>query len=217
VKTALEGAVKTTELEPNPGNLWDALLFFVDNHTGIKWFLTFYMKFVKYNDRNETMYAEPTFRSQNMTLTNTANIEEEITSVLRKLHNDYQNFERDGSGWSIDKIVKMDVNTAEYVPLNGSSYVPLPCKIKAKKAVFNIVNDDQKCFVWSVLAYRVSNYIPYESTLSLHDIQMPMSLSDVPNSRDKILYLLMSSVSKKKMCTHYTLQIVDTRNTSIYF
>jgi len=175
VKTALEGAVKTTELEPNPGNLWDALLFFVDNHTGIKWFLTFYVKFVKYNDRNETMYAEPTFRSQNMTLTNTANIEEEITSVLRKLHNDYQNFERDGSGWSIDKIVKMEVNTAEYVPLKGSSYVPLPCKIKAKKAVFNIVNDDQKCFVWSVLA----SLHPASDTPIVFQIIYPMNQHSV--------------------------------------
>lgn len=93
--------------------------------------------------RSETMYAEPTSRSQITTLTNGANIEEETATVFRKLNNDFQNFETDGSGWSIDKIIKMEVTTVEYVPLTGSSYVPFTNKIMPKKAVLNIVNDDQ--------------------------------------------------------------------------
>jgi hypothetical protein len=79
-KTALEGAVETRVLDPNPGNLWDILQFFRDNSDqiryflqttlwskkGIKWFLTLYVKFVKYNQNNEAVYAEPTFRSINL-------------------------------------------------------------------------------------------------------------------------------------------------------
>lgn len=76
-------------------------------------------------------------------MTNGANIEEETATVFRKLNNDFQNFETDGSGWSIDKIIKMEVTTVEYVPLTGSSYVPFTNKIMPKKAVLNIVNDDQ--------------------------------------------------------------------------
>ena len=42
---------------------------------------------------------------------------------------------------------------AKYVPLKGSQYIDLPPKVKNSKAVINIQNDDDKCFLWSVLAY----------------------------------------------------------------
>lgn len=85
----------------------------------------------------------------------------------------------------------MEVQTAEYNPLNASSYVPLPTHIAQKKAVLNITNNDEKCFIWSILAslypvsrdyhpYRVSNYIQYESELNCQNIEMPVSLADVP-------------------------------------
>ena len=45
----------------------------------------------------------------------------------------------------------MDLGVAVYTPLEGASYLPLPKKIKDKKAVLNIQNKDQKCFLWSVL------------------------------------------------------------------
>ena len=146
---ALDGTVETTTIHHSPANLWYVLLFFVDNQelivdilvqalkqkTGIKWFLTLHVKFVKYSENNGVVYAEPTFRSYTAVLSNTSQCEEEIASSLRKLHNDYQNFERDGSGWSIDQILKMEVHTAEYNPLNASNYVPLPTQIAKKKAV----------------------------------------------------------------------------------
>ena len=179
--------------------------FFVDNQEliadvleqalkqkiGIKWFLTLLVKSLKYNENNEAVYAEPTFRSYTAVLSNASQCEEEITSSLRKLHNDYQNFERDGSGWSIDQILKMEVHTTEYNPLNASRYVPLPTQIAKKKAVLSIVNNDEKCFIWSILAslylvsgnshpYRVSSYIQYESELNCQSIEMPVSLANVP-------------------------------------
>lgn len=134
-KTPLDGTVQTRELEPNPGNLWDLLLFFVDTqdniasilldalekYTGIKCVLTLYVKFFKYNEQSETMYAEPTLRSQNMTLTNGVNIEEEIATVLRKLNNDFQNFETDGSGWSIDKSQHCRICSIDWQQLRTAS------------------------------------------------------------------------------------------------
>ena len=87
-----------------------------------------------------------------LTLTNGAEIKEQLAKAYQNLYNSYQNFERDGSGWSIDQILKMEVNTVEYVPLSGSSFFPLPPKIAKKRAILNIQNSDQKCFLWSVIA-----------------------------------------------------------------
>ena len=132
---AINGAAETNVLEPNPGNLWDILQFFKDNsnpiqyflHTtlwakrGIKWFLTLFVRFVKYNENDEAVYAEPIFRSIYFTLTNGAEIKEQLAKAYKNLYVSYQNFERDGSGWSIDQILRMEINIAEYVPLSGSS------------------------------------------------------------------------------------------------
>ena len=38
------------------------------------------------------------------------------------------------------------------MPLQGSSYLRLPRELVDKKAILNIKNDDERCFVWSVLA-----------------------------------------------------------------
>ncbi|XP_069109117.1 uncharacterized protein [Argopecten irradians] len=202
--SALDGTAQTETLEPNPGNLWDVLQFFSDNQIlikdileerlqnvkGMKWFITLFIKFVKYDQNNEAIHAEPTFRSVNLTCTNVSQLKAQLAEAFHNLHNAYQNFERDGSGWTIDKILKLEVNTVEYTPLEGSSYIPLPSNIQKKKAVLNIQNTDQKCFLWSVLASihhfpfenhpdRVSNYIQYESELNIDGIEFPLPLSQV--------------------------------------
>ena len=202
---ALEGTAQSEVIEPNAGNLWDILQFFVDNKVliqailtdrltnvkGVKWFMTLYVKFVKYNQNNEAVYAEPTFRSVSFACTNASQIQEQMAEAFQHLHNSYQNFERDGSGWSIDKILKLVVNSIEYIPLEGSSYIQLPAKFQKKKAVLNIQNNDQKCFIWSILgslhsvsrkdhAERVSNYVQYERELNTQAIDFPTPLSQIP-------------------------------------
>lgn len=69
--SALNDTAQTKELDPNQGNLWDILLFFKDNEhfiseileeklgrvKGMKWFITHFVKFVKYDQNNEAVYA----------------------------------------------------------------------------------------------------------------------------------------------------------------
>ena len=79
---------------------------------------------------------------------------------------------REDSGWAIDEVLYLKLMMAKYVPLKGSQYIDLPPKVKNSKAVINIKNDDDKRFLWSVLAYiyeandhryRVKHYEPHES------------------------------------------------------
>ena len=78
---------------------------------------------------------------------------------------------------------------AKYVPLKGSQYIDLPPKVKNSKAVINIQNDDDKCFLRSVLAHlyeanhnrqRIEHYIPYETELNMNRILYPVARKDVP-------------------------------------
>ena len=57
----------------------------------------------------------------------------------------------EGSGWQFEKVIKLVLHTTKWEPLYGSSYIPLDPYLANKKALINIQNEDDKCFMWSVL------------------------------------------------------------------
>ena len=71
----------------------------------------------------------------------TEEIEEEIQKVQ----------EAEGSGWQFLKVIKLVLHTTRWEPLYGGSYIPLDPYLANKKALINIQNEDDKCFMWSVL------------------------------------------------------------------
>ena len=55
----------------------------------------------------------------------------------------------EGSGWVIDKIEGLYINVANYEPLLGGSYIPLPKVLNnSVKGLINLKNKDYKCFMW---------------------------------------------------------------------
>ena len=71
-----------------------------------------------------------------------------------------------------------------------SDYLPLPKELKAKQGCLNIKNNDEKCFLWSILASlhpgqcrnnldRVSKCQEYEHDLNMSGIQYPMDIKDI--------------------------------------
>ena len=48
-------------------------------------------------------------------------------------------------------IIKFELHTVRYKPLRGETYIPLPKELADKKAIINIQNKDNKCFLWCVL------------------------------------------------------------------
>jgi hypothetical protein len=67
-----------------------------------------------------------------------AQLEEQIQEACVKVTNSLQEFQRDGSGWVIECILKLQVKTAKYSPITGNSYFPLPKHLQGKKALLNI-------------------------------------------------------------------------------
>ena len=59
-------------------------------------------------------------------------------------------FQRQGSNWSFHSAFSLDLHTVKYVPLGGSSHIPLPKFLAAKKAIINLKNDDVECFKWAI-------------------------------------------------------------------
>ena len=50
-----------------------------------------------------------------------------------------------GSGWIMDKILEAFINVAQYQPMRGGSYMPLPKKLQNKKTIINVQNRDNQC------------------------------------------------------------------------
>ena len=107
-----------------------------------------------------------------------------INSILIKL----EEFQKNGSGWYFKEIVSLEIHTVEYNPMNGSSYIPLPDWISKKRAIINIQNRDEKCFLWCILRYiyprdkndtGLTDLKKYEYSLNTKGINFPMKLKDI--------------------------------------
>ena len=93
-----------------------------------------------------------------------------------------------GSNWTFKEVVKLEIHTIEFNPTKGSSYIDLPDWIKNKKAIINIKNKDEKCFLWCILRYLhpkerdeqiISDLKKYEFSLNTKGITFPIKLKDI--------------------------------------
>ena len=71
-------------------------------------------------------------------------------NFIQTIEERIQNFNQRGSNWIFQRVLFLDVHFTDFIPLRGSTFLPLPKKIATKKAVINMKNDDDQCFKWSV-------------------------------------------------------------------
>ena len=70
---------------------------------------------------------------------------DEIEEEIQKIE------ESEGSGWTFYEVISLVLHTTRWEPINGGSYIPLDPYIANKKAIINMKNEDDKCFMWCVL------------------------------------------------------------------
>ena len=80
-------------------------------------------------------------------------VEKLIDKCVKKIIEDLEVYQKNGSGWYFKEVVQLEIHTVEFNPAKGSSYIPLPDWISNKKAIVNIKNKDEKCFLWCILRY----------------------------------------------------------------
>jgi hypothetical protein len=74
--------------------------------------------------------------------------------IINELDEEINNFQRNGSNWIVENIFRIDIKVAKYLTNHntGGCYKKLPKIIQKKKAVINMKNADNKCFIYSVIA-----------------------------------------------------------------
>ena len=108
-----------------------------------------------------------------------------IKEILEKIYI----YQRNGSGWYFKEVFSLEIHIVDYKPIKGSSYIPLPDFLMRKKAIINMENKDNKCFLWSILRYlhpiekhetRLTDIRKYENDLNFKGIDFPVKLKDIP-------------------------------------
>ena len=111
-----------------------------------------------------------------------------IDMCIKKITEQIETYEKNGSGWYFKEVLNLEIHTAEFNLMNGSSYIPLPDWILNKKAIVNIENKDEKCFLWCILRYlhpkerdeeRLTGLKKYEFSLNTEGIDFPMKLKHI--------------------------------------
>ena len=111
-----------------------------------------------------------------------------FNKCFKKILKNFDEYNSNKSGWYFKEVLKLEIHTTEIASVNGSSYLPLPDFIKNKKAIVNIKNKDDKCFIWCILRYlyprkhndnRIKDLKKYEFSLNTKGISFPMDVVDI--------------------------------------
>ena len=140
---------------------------------------------------DKIIYKNPYFRSGPQNINSSTNIPETFEIMKQRMIELFENYTNEGSGWIFQNIDCLLLKVNKNVPLSGSSYIDLPKEIKAKKAVINVQNKDNRCFEYAILSFqhnkevdqkhtnRPSKYKEYLGQLNFIGIEFPVSLKDI--------------------------------------
>jgi len=97
------------------------------------------VKFKKQNEEGEIQYIENYFREDHPEVFSINDDENKIKGYVEdtfeKINNKIDEWVTEGSGWEVEKIELVYVNITRFQPLQGVNYLPLPEKLKNKKAI----------------------------------------------------------------------------------
>ena len=130
------------------------------------------------------------FHSSKKLILEGTDVEEVFNEMVDEIEERIQKAENaEGSGWVLESIENIKLHTAKWDPLNAGSYIDLPPFLKNKKAIINMQNQDEKCFMWCVLralnpkdknAERIDNDLKSkQDTLNMQGIRYPVSFRDI--------------------------------------
>ena len=140
---------------------------------------------------------------------------DEIEEKIKQMDN------AEGSGWVFLKVENLTLYTDIWDPLKASSYIDLPSELKNKKAIINMKNGDNKCFLWSVLRAlnpkndhpeRINDLKNKENTLNMEGIEYPVSLKDIKRFEKQNLEISVSVLGYSKDEKIYPLRISKKEN-----
>lgn len=118
---------------------------------------------------------------------NTDEIETMLENIFNQISEDDNNHPQ--SGLSFQRMNTIELYVTEFRIIHGSSFIALPTKYQGLRCFINVLNDDNQCFKWSVLAALHSNelksnrdkpesYMLYEKNYKWDMLTYPVDATD---------------------------------------
>ena len=160
-----------------------------------KYILSVRVTLKRWNHETNTYDVDTFFRNSDpITVTNKRF---DLGAAYETLKHRLSIYSGEGSGWIIDKIEDIWINIANYDPLSGSSYIPLPPKLNnPKKGLINIKNKDIEFFKWCYIRFlNPTNSHPERinqqdkkiaSTFDYRGINFPMKARDYETVEERL-------------------------------
>ena len=139
----------------------------------------------------ETNKTTASFRSYPEAILNNFDIKDAITDCFEQIANKIETFISNGSCWTFKAMPKITLNVSEYKSIDASSYVKTPDFLISRHAIVNVRNKkDEKCFLYSILAYlfttkktpnryRVGQYKKMKHDLNFDGITFPVRVQQI--------------------------------------
>ena len=110
----------------------------------VKWYLSLSLVFHKATHTDVITDPPVYFRTEPMASTSAQPIALQLKIALRRLWQEIDSYEENGSGWIVDHLRELDLHVVSYDPLRVGIYLPLPQWLVRRQAVLNIrnLNDD---------------------------------------------------------------------------
>jgi len=116
-----------------------------------------------------------------------------IDTLQANLDHKMEQWNKRESNFNIERVSRFVLSIQPYRPLPGSTFVRTPDFLAKKQCLINVQNNDEKCFVWSVLSalyppaddpQRLSKYINREHSLNVEGLNFPVQTKQIPFSKN---------------------------------
>lgn len=251
-QSALEDSVHVLTIYPTDDDKYDLLTFFYnirpkiiealeercEKVRHIKWYLNVHVEFTRETNDGVIDSSHPYFKSNTYTLLSKNDVKEiDLNEAFQKQFKSFDEYIARGSGWTLKHVISMELHTMQYRPIGGSTYFKIPETLEKSHSIVNIKNDDNKCFLWSVLAHlhpqkknpnRVSHYQKYETELKMSGISYPVKIKQIPKfeSQNNVSVNVIGFenneffpiyISKRKNMTHEVDLLYLTKNDKAHY
>ena len=98
----------------------------------------------------EVIAKEAAFYSKTDVNLESTNSNELFSKMKETVLESLAKYQRQESNWRFRSVLGLDLHIVKYEPLGGSSYIPLPDFLAAKKTIINPKNTDDECFKWAI-------------------------------------------------------------------
>jgi len=161
-----------------------------EKRLSIKWFACITLSFSKMQEEGLRDYHTVYFRSETKICTESADILEQYREMVHRMMKRIEEYEGENSGLIFEGITHLKLGVVKFQPVAPSRHIPLPDRILKKRAVLNIKNNDNLCFLYAILAKlhhvpeydhanRAAHYTPYLDELNVRGFTFPMHLNRI--------------------------------------